>query len=198
MGSRGFGFRSTGFRSHRGGEGFENRSGRSSFRGRFRHHHHERFFFGAGFGFPFYSYYPFYGFPYDYSDYSAPVADYSSPSYNAYDYYSDQQRRVEDRLDRLEDRIDRLRDEERYRAEAQVTQPNAGRVAGSQSLAVVLVFRDKHREEVQNYGLVGRTLWIFTEQRARKIPLSELDLPATTKANEERGVEFQVPSANTH
>jgi len=57
----------------------------------------------------------------------------------------------------------------------------------------VLVFRDQHKEEVSNYAIVGATLWNFTPQHTKKIPLSDLDLPATTKANEELGVTFRVP-----
>jgi len=52
----------------------------------------------------------------------------------------------------------------------------------------MLVFRDQHKLEVRNYAIVGQTLWSFGGQRTEKIPLSDLDLPATQKANEERGV----------
>ncbi len=58
----------------------------------------------------------------------------------------------------------------------------------------MLVFRDQHKQEVRNYAIVGQTLWNFSSQRTEKIPLSDLDLPATTKANEERGVTFRVPA----
>jgi hypothetical protein len=58
----------------------------------------------------------------------------------------------------------------------------------------VLVFRDGHRSEVQNYGIVGQTLWAFTERQAKKYPLTDLDLSATKAANEQRGGEFAVPS----
>jgi hypothetical protein len=61
--------------------------------------------------------------------------------------------------------------------------------------ATVLVFRDQHKQEVQNYAIVGQTLWTFAPQRTQKIPLTDLDLPATTKANDERGVDFRVPGA---
>lgn len=61
--------------------------------------------------------------------------------------------------------------------------------------ATVLVFRDQHKQEVQNYAIVGQTLWIFG-QRTEKISLSDLDLPATTKTNDERGVDFRVPGGN--
>jgi hypothetical protein len=59
--------------------------------------------------------------------------------------------------------------------------------------ATVLVFRDQRRMEVQNYAIVGQTLWAFAPQHNQKIPLSDLDLQATIKANDERGTEFRVP-----
>jgi hypothetical protein len=57
----------------------------------------------------------------------------------------------------------------------------------------VLVFRDQHKQEVHNYAIIGQTLWNFAPQRTEKIPLSDLDLPATTKANDDRGLTFRVP-----
>jgi hypothetical protein len=61
--------------------------------------------------------------------------------------------------------------------------------------ATVLVFHDQHKLEVQNYAIVGQTLWNFAPEHTQKIPLSDLDLPATTKANDERGVDFRLPGA---
>jgi len=61
--------------------------------------------------------------------------------------------------------------------------------------ATVLVFRDQHRQEVRNYAIVGQTLWNFGP-RTEKIPLADLDLAATTKANDERGLTFHVPVLN--
>ena len=60
--------------------------------------------------------------------------------------------------------------------------------------ATVLVFRDQRTQEIHNYAIVGTTLWAFG-QRTQKIPLSDLDVAATAKANEERGVDFHVPGA---
>lgn len=60
----------------------------------------------------------------------------------------------------------------------------------------VLVFRDQRKLEVQNYAIVGQTLWNFTPGRTQKIPLSGLDLAATEKANDDRGVTFRIPTAN--
>lgn len=58
----------------------------------------------------------------------------------------------------------------------------------------VLVYRDGHTETVENYAIVGKTVWVFTEARARKIPLSLLDVPATERDNQGRGSDFVVPS----
>ena len=52
------------------------------------------------------------------------------------------------------------------------------------------------KQEVQNYAIVGQTLWNFSPQRTEKIPLSQLDLAATIKANDERGVDFRLPASN--
>jgi hypothetical protein len=63
------------------------------------------------------------------------------------------------------------------------------------STPTVLVFRDQHREEVGNYAIVGETLWTFAPQKTRKISLDDIDIPATEKANDERGVDFRIPGA---
>jgi hypothetical protein len=57
----------------------------------------------------------------------------------------------------------------------------------------LLVFRDGHKTEATNYAIVGQTLWIYTEQDSKKVPLSDLDVAATKTANSDRGVTFQVP-----
>ena len=62
--------------------------------------------------------------------------------------------------------------------------------------ATVLVFRDQHKEEISNYAIVGQTLVSFSAQRTKKIPLANLDLPATEKANDDRGVTFRVPGTH--
>ena len=61
--------------------------------------------------------------------------------------------------------------------------------------ATVLVFRDQHQQEVRNYAIVGQTVWTFGP-RTQKIPLADLNLAATTKANDDRGLAFRVPAAN--
>jgi hypothetical protein len=58
----------------------------------------------------------------------------------------------------------------------------------------VLIFKDGHQVEVANYAIVGATLYDLSGGRSKKIQLAELDLPATVKENDQRGVEFQLPA----
>lgn len=57
----------------------------------------------------------------------------------------------------------------------------------------VLVFKDGHRQEVGNYAIIGSTLYDLSEGRTKKVALAELDVAATVKQNDERGVEFKLP-----
>ncbi len=58
--------------------------------------------------------------------------------------------------------------------------------------ATVLVFRDGHHQEVTNYAIVGQTLYVF-DKRTQKIAITDLDVAATIKLNDDRGVDFHVP-----
>jgi len=48
--------------------------------------------------------------------------------------------------------------------------------------------------EVQDYAIQGQTLWVFSNQMTRRVPLADLDLAATERVNGERGVEFVSPN----
>jgi hypothetical protein len=79
--------------------------------------------------------------------------------------------------------------------------PRSGEVSGTigtsaPTPSTVLVFRDQRKEEIQNYAVVGTTLWNFAPQHTEKIPLSDLDLVATKKANDDRGITFDIPQSN--
>jgi hypothetical protein len=56
-----------------------------------------------------------------------------------------------------------------------------------------LVFKDGRQVEVNNYAIVSQTLYDLTPGHPRKIALADLDLPATQKQNDDRGVVFQLP-----
>jgi hypothetical protein len=64
----------------------------------------------------------------------------------------------------------------------------------------VLVFRDGHQEQTGKYAIIGSVIYSSTNYWVggawtRKIPIAELDVPATLRANQERGVKFNLPSA---
>ena len=57
----------------------------------------------------------------------------------------------------------------------------------------VLVFKDGHQLEVQNYAVIGETLYDLTPGRHHKIPLADLDLTSTARQNDDRGIDFRLP-----
>jgi hypothetical protein len=58
----------------------------------------------------------------------------------------------------------------------------------------VLIFHDGHSQEVTNYAIMGQTVYVL-DDHTQKIPLANLDVAATVKANDDRGLEFKVPAA---
>jgi len=169
--------------------GFRTGFGRGPFFGnRFgnRFHHHFRPWWGWGYGYPWWGW----GYPWAYGDYGwddggSYAQQYYLQENDANPYYGQngQMQEQQAQIDRLNDEVERLREER-----------NAQRQSASVAQKPTeLVFRDKRTEEIQNYAISGQTLWVLTEQHARKIPLSEIDIAATQKVNEERGVDFEVP-----
>ena len=102
------------------------------------------------------------------------------------DQYSNypQNTQTQDQINQLQGEVNQLRSEQ-----------NQGKTTEIHA-ETVLVYRDGHTQEVQNYAIVGRTLWIFDESRAKRVALSELNLPATKRDNEDRGIEFTVPGTS--
>jgi hypothetical protein len=86
---------------------------------------------------------------------------------------------------------ERIVEEEPALATPAVTAPPPEPVTPQPS--TLLVFKDGHKSEVQNYAIVGEALFNLSEGRSYKILLADLDLTATRHANSERGVDFQLP-----
>jgi hypothetical protein len=59
--------------------------------------------------------------------------------------------------------------------------------------STTLVFKDGRKLDIGNYAIVGQTLFDMTPGHSRHVPLSDLDLDATRKQNDEHGVLFQLP-----
>jgi len=58
----------------------------------------------------------------------------------------------------------------------------------------LLIFKDGHEEQVQNYAVVGNLLYDLSPGHHRKIPLADLDLKATAQQNDDMGISFELPS----
>ena len=163
-----------------------------------RYPYYGRYGYGyRGYGYGWYGY-PWFSLGWYGGGYSGAYYSYPATSYPAYVYsypdnsnpYVDYNQQQE--INQLNDEVARLRAEQQSGPAARpVPQPPP---RAEIHAATVLVFRDRHSEEIQNYAVVGKTLWVFTEQRSRKIPIAELNVPATTKANEARGIDFRLPT----
>ncbi len=74
--------------------------------------------------------------------------------------------------------------------------PAADPVADPPQPPTTLVFKDGHEIQLNNYAIVSQTLYDFTPGHPRKIALSDLDLPATQKQNDDHGVIFDLPTSS--
>ena len=161
-----------------------------------------RFFNPYAFAYPYYPIYPYTAYPYygvglqsDFVYSNAAMGTYAAPAYMA-----DHDTGVQSDLYRLQAELDQVRQlqaaDRQYALNTPTDMPRpipATRPRPEPTApATVLIFRDGHQTEIRNYAVVGQVLWIFSEERARKVPLADLDLDATRKANEERGVDFAV------
>jgi hypothetical protein len=76
----------------------------------------------------------------------------------------------------------------------------SARAESSELTPTMLIFRDGHREQVPDYAIVGRVIYAHSDLDGepgyglKNIQLSELDIPATIRANRENGVSFTLPS----
>jgi hypothetical protein len=65
--------------------------------------------------------------------------------------------------------------------------------------AAVLIYRDGHSEEVSSYSIIGKVMYTKSDYWSsgawtRTIQIADLDVPATLKQNQQRGVKFDLPT----
>jgi hypothetical protein len=171
------------------------------------HHHHHRAVYWGGYTYPYYPYYPwFYTGPiftgyvnpwlfapdtYDdsgqygtYGDYvPAPYADYGTQSPQPYpqDYYEGEPAAVGQAFGR---------GSSSSMAQGGV---NGTSAATAPLGALTVVFNDgRPPEQIHNYLLTADTLTVLDAQY-RQIPLAQIDVVATQRANRTSGVDFRVP-----
>jgi len=133
--------------------------------------------------------YAYGSYPGTYAVQTYPSYVYVSPDNPGYDTQNSQAQQQE--IDRLNDEMAALRAQRESQKPTQQPQSKAQIHAET-----VLIYRDGHAEEVVNYAIVGNTIWVFNETRARKTSLSDLDLPATKRDNEDRGIDFVLPASS--
>ena len=98
---------------------------------------------------------------------------------------------------RLSGEVEQIRSEQsqpQAREERHPLLPRSSDSAVEPTTNATLVFRDGKKMAVENYAIVGQTLWVLNSRTARKIPLSDLDLPATKQVNDDNGTEIHLPN----
>lgn len=82
----------------------------------------------------------------------------------------------------------------------QAAEPASAHAALAPLPPTVFVYRDGHREESSDYSIISGTIYAHTDYYAtgawsKQIPVTDLDLPASLRANQERGVKLVLPGS---
>jgi hypothetical protein len=139
------------------------------------------------FGFPFFSagIDPFYSGPI----FTAPAPTYITPGQTIQSIGNQTGEDVRSQVGQLTAEVQQLQ-AELAAARGQSTPTSA---AAENPPAVTLILKDGRRIEAAGYALVGSTLWILNAQDATKISLSDVDVDATQKENQKRGINVVIP-----
>ncbi|HEY3937731.1 MAG TPA: hypothetical protein VGL97_09885 [Bryobacteraceae bacterium] len=149
-----------------------------------------------GFVYPYYSSY----LPYLPLDYDSSIYD-SSPSYG-YGYGGGQdpgEQTAEvtasllgEQIQRLSGEVEQLRSEQQYAPPPYAPQGNTNLQNDPPPAVapVILVLRNGQQIQVQSYAVMDKTFWDFSKQPARRIPLSAIDIAASSKATLASGGDF--------
>jgi len=98
-------------------------------------------------------------------------------------------------VDNLTQAVESMREDQRWRDFRGAPRAAAPRATEEKPPSTLLVYRDGRQTEIQNYAILGQTLWVFSGQTTRQVPLAEIDLPATERVNGNRGVDFTAPAS---
>ncbi len=126
-------------------------------------------------------YYPFLG--YGDSGYSGGYYDAPPPEDPGLQNMSMVQGALGRQVQRLSDQVEQLR----------AAQQSGGIPENSdaqQTVPITVVLRNGQKMQVLNYAVMDQTFWDFSRQPARKIPISNIDISASTTATEASGGEF--------
>lgn len=95
-------------------------------------------------------------------------------------------------VNRLSGEVDQLRNDQQNRSRYEQSPAQPSMSATEPTVAATLVFRDGRTLSISNYAIVGQTVWILSNNSARKIPIADLDVAATQRVNEANGVDFRL------
>lgn len=91
-------------------------------------------------------------------------------------------------------------DRQRTRSQASEEPPRRSRPAEASeppkddnAPTAVFIFKDGHKLETKNFAIMGTTLYDLSSGSVKKVQLAELDKDATTKANDDRGIQVKLP-----
>jgi hypothetical protein len=112
-----------------------------------------------------------------------PVAERPGPNTAQEQQNEDRIRHLEQQLDEIEAKSDRGNPSQSEPHTPVADQPST-----------LLVFQDGHTLEVRNYAIVGDQLYDLSEGARRRIALADLDVSATEKQNDSRGLDFRLPT----
>ena len=81
----------------------------------------------------------------------------------------------------------------------QALKPSSQSASAKPMPAAVLVYLDGHSEEISSYSIIDRVMYTKADYYSsgswtRTIQIADLDIPATLKQNQQRGVKFDLPS----
>ena len=144
-------------------------------------------------------------YPFLYTPYYYPFLGYSDSGYDAYpppyDAGTDpamqadltNQNMLGEQIQQLAAEVDELRNQQQANGQPQGSTPSAAPSEPTQTPPappVTLVLRTGQHMTVQSYAIVDQMFWDLTSPTPRKIPLSTIDIPASTKATEASGGVF--------
>lgn len=143
-----------------------------------------------------------YGWPYYYDDYAEPYEPEPAPAAQPVAAPAPVQAKTEPVPDPvlLELRGNQWVKVDTFTSAAPTAPVSApAQAPAQQSAPAVLVYRDGHSEELSSYSIIGPVIYTKGDYWSsgnwtRKIQIADLDLPATFKQNQDRGVKFDLPS----
>ncbi len=92
--------------------------------------------------------------------------------------------------------VEMLREDQALRDSRGARAPQSPAASEEKLPTTLLVYRDGHQVEVQDYAILGKTLWVFSDQTTRQVPLADLDLAATQHVMESAASNSTPPPSN--